>query len=184
MSGPELVSLALVLAILYGGYVWFIRRVVVGADKVLVVLKNDGSRRLEGEQIIMPRPPDQRDTAAYAPGVPEDEALNVARMYQGLAEAIRTGQRVEPDFATGQQMLQAFGRSPRSCGGDGIAILAWQVGQQAGDGAFYALPAGRAAEEWRTWRQRGRQFQQRGRTGLRDSTSCHKHRDSLHWSTG
>jgi len=34
------------------------------------------------------------------PGVPEDEALNVARMYQGLAEAIRTGKRIEPDFAT------------------------------------------------------------------------------------
>jgi predicted dehydrogenase len=37
---------------------------------------------------------------AVPPGVPEGEALNVARMYQGLAEAIRTGRRVEPDFAT------------------------------------------------------------------------------------
>jgi predicted dehydrogenase len=33
-------------------------------------------------------------------GVPEGEALNVARMYQALAQAIRTGTRVEPDFAT------------------------------------------------------------------------------------
>jgi predicted dehydrogenase len=33
-------------------------------------------------------------------GVPDGEPLNVARMYRSLAEAIRTGQRVEPDFAT------------------------------------------------------------------------------------
>jgi predicted dehydrogenase len=33
-------------------------------------------------------------------GVPEGEALNVARMYQALALAIHTGTRVEPDFAT------------------------------------------------------------------------------------
>jgi predicted dehydrogenase len=37
---------------------------------------------------------------AVPPGVPEGEPMNVARMYQGLAEAIHTGKRVEPDFAT------------------------------------------------------------------------------------
>ena len=33
-------------------------------------------------------------------GVPPGEPFNVARMYQGFAEAIRTGRMVEPDFAT------------------------------------------------------------------------------------
>src|SRR5437016_4516702 len=61
--GPALVSLALVLAILYGGYLWFIRRVVVEPNEVLVLLKKDGNRSLEGDQIIIPRPPDRRDTA-------------------------------------------------------------------------------------------------------------------------
>jgi predicted dehydrogenase len=32
--------------------------------------------------------------------VPAGEPFNVAQMYQGFAEAIRTGRRVEPDFAT------------------------------------------------------------------------------------
>jgi len=64
--GPALVSLVLVLAVLYGGYFWFIRGVVVGPNEVLVLLKKDGRRSLGGDQIIIPRPPDQRDTAAYA----------------------------------------------------------------------------------------------------------------------
>jgi predicted dehydrogenase len=33
-------------------------------------------------------------------GVPPGEPFNVARMYQSFAQAIRTGQRAEPDFAT------------------------------------------------------------------------------------
>jgi predicted dehydrogenase len=37
---------------------------------------------------------------AVPQGVPEGEALNVARMYQALAQAIHTGTRVEPDFDT------------------------------------------------------------------------------------
>ena len=37
---------------------------------------------------------------AVPKGVPEGEPFNVAQMYQGWAEAIRSGQRVEPDFAT------------------------------------------------------------------------------------
>jgi predicted dehydrogenase len=32
--------------------------------------------------------------------VPPGEPFNVARMYQSFAQAIRTGQRAEPDFAT------------------------------------------------------------------------------------
>lgn len=58
--------LALLAIILYGGYFWSIRRVVVGPDEVLVVLKKYGSRSLPGDQIIIPGPPDTRDTAAYS----------------------------------------------------------------------------------------------------------------------
>jgi regulator of protease activity HflC (stomatin/prohibitin superfamily) len=64
--GHTLLSLLLVAAILYGGYFWFVRRVVVGPDEVLVVLKKDGSRSLEGDQIIIPRPPDPKDASASA----------------------------------------------------------------------------------------------------------------------
>lgn len=66
MAGPALVSLALLLALLYGGYFWFIRRVVVEPNEVLVLLKKDGRRSLAGDQIVIPRPPDRRDTVAYA----------------------------------------------------------------------------------------------------------------------
>jgi predicted dehydrogenase len=38
--------------------------------------------------------------AAVPAGVPPGEPFNVAQMYQGFAEAIRSGRRVEPDFAT------------------------------------------------------------------------------------
>jgi predicted dehydrogenase len=38
--------------------------------------------------------------SAVPTGVPPGEPFNVARVYQGFAEAIRTGRRVEPDFAT------------------------------------------------------------------------------------
>jgi predicted dehydrogenase len=38
--------------------------------------------------------------AALPAGVPAGEPANVARVYQGFAEAIRSGRKVEPDFAT------------------------------------------------------------------------------------
>ena len=50
-----LLTLALGLAVIYGGYFWLIRRVVVPAGKVLVLLKKDGMRSLDGDQIIIPR---------------------------------------------------------------------------------------------------------------------------------
>jgi predicted dehydrogenase len=59
--------------------------------------------RLEGgrgtDRTLQTLPIPDRLTAV-PPGVPEGEPLNVARMYQNLAKAIATGQRVEPDFAT------------------------------------------------------------------------------------
>lgn len=59
--------------------------------------------RLEGargtERALQALPIPQR-LSTLPTGVPLGGPFNVARMYQGFAEAIRTGQRVEPDFAT------------------------------------------------------------------------------------
>jgi regulator of protease activity HflC (stomatin/prohibitin superfamily) len=53
--------------VLYGGYFWLVRRIVVGPGQVLVLLKKNGSRSLPGNQIIVPHPPDQKtDPDAYA----------------------------------------------------------------------------------------------------------------------
>lgn len=59
----SLVSVGLVLLILYGGYFWFIRRVVVGPGEVLVLLKKDGTKSHEDDQVIIPRPPDRTTNA-------------------------------------------------------------------------------------------------------------------------
>jgi predicted dehydrogenase len=59
--------------------------------------------RLEGargtDRTLQPLPIPERLTAMPA-GVPAGEPANVAGVYQGFAEAIRTGRRIEPDFAT------------------------------------------------------------------------------------
>jgi predicted dehydrogenase len=59
--------------------------------------------RLEGakgtDRALKELPIPERLTAVPT-GVPPGEPFNVARVYQGFAEAIRTGRRVEPDFAT------------------------------------------------------------------------------------
>jgi regulator of protease activity HflC (stomatin/prohibitin superfamily) len=65
-AGVLLVALVLALVVLYGGYFWFVRRVVVGPNEVLVLLKKYGSRSLEGDQIVIPHPPAASDSAAYA----------------------------------------------------------------------------------------------------------------------
>ena len=39
-------TLILAAAVVYGGYFWFIRRVVVGPNEVLVLMKKDGARTL------------------------------------------------------------------------------------------------------------------------------------------
>jgi regulator of protease activity HflC (stomatin/prohibitin superfamily) len=60
------VVLALALIVVYGGYVWLIKRVVVGPSEVLVLLKKNGARSLPGDEVIVPRAPDQaKDPAAY-----------------------------------------------------------------------------------------------------------------------
>ncbi|CAN5362391.1 SPFH domain-containing protein [soil metagenome] len=60
-----LAAVALIAAIVYGGYFWFVRRVVVGSDEVLVLLRKDASKSLPGDKVIVPRPPDKKDAAAY-----------------------------------------------------------------------------------------------------------------------
>lgn len=64
--GVTVVAFLLCAGIVYGGYYWFVRRVVVGPGEVLVLLKKDGARSLPGDQIIIPRAPDQANQAAYA----------------------------------------------------------------------------------------------------------------------
>jgi regulator of protease activity HflC (stomatin/prohibitin superfamily) len=62
-----LVLLALSAGIVYLSYFWLIRRVVVGAGEILVLIRKDGTRTLGGDQIIVPRPPDAtKDASAYA----------------------------------------------------------------------------------------------------------------------
>src|SRR5438477_4600412 len=67
--GPirSLIAIILALAIVYTGYFWFVRRVVVGPNEVLVLMKKDGTRSLPADQIIIPRAPDgNKDPQAYA----------------------------------------------------------------------------------------------------------------------
>lgn len=64
---PGLLGLVLAIVIIYGGYYWFVRRIVVGPGEVLVLIKKDGSKSLPGDQIILPRAPDVKtDPAAFA----------------------------------------------------------------------------------------------------------------------
>lgn len=55
---------AIVLAMIYPIYYWTVRRIVVPRDHVLVLLKKNGTDSLEGNQIVIPRPP-AHDSPAY-----------------------------------------------------------------------------------------------------------------------
>lgn len=55
--GRALLGLVLTCAILYGGYFWFVRRIVVESDEVLVLMRKDAGKTLPGDQVIIPRPP-------------------------------------------------------------------------------------------------------------------------------
>jgi regulator of protease activity HflC (stomatin/prohibitin superfamily) len=50
--------------IAYGGYVWFVKRIVVPQKMVLVLLKKDGWRTVPGDQVVVPARP--TDAAAGA----------------------------------------------------------------------------------------------------------------------
>lgn len=60
VSGPMawlvVAKVVLALVIVYGAYYWLVRRKVVDADEVLVLLKKDGSRGLSGDQVVIPDP--------------------------------------------------------------------------------------------------------------------------------
>jgi regulator of protease activity HflC (stomatin/prohibitin superfamily) len=55
-----LLTVALAALVVYGGYFWMIRRIVVGPGQVMVLQRLNGGRSLEGDQIVIPHPPDQR----------------------------------------------------------------------------------------------------------------------------
>ena len=62
-----LTTLLLAFVVIYAGYFWLIRRVVVGPNEVLVLLKKHGTRSLPDGQIIIPRAPDAaKNNAAFA----------------------------------------------------------------------------------------------------------------------
>src|SRR5688572_33360936 len=63
------VTILLGLAIIYAGYFWFVRRYVVDADEVLVLLKKNGDHSLPGDQVVIPNP------AGYPGGAAEWEKL-------------------------------------------------------------------------------------------------------------
>ena len=63
----RLLAVGLAGALVYGIYFWEIRRVVVPAEHVLVLMKKNGSKTLPDGQIIIPRAPDRnKEPARYA----------------------------------------------------------------------------------------------------------------------
>ena len=106
------------------------------------------------------------------PGVVEDQdALGRTLRDQGPHALLVSGLGLPGRI--GQERLQAFGRRPRHRRGDGVTVLARQVGQQPREGALHARPAGRAAEEWREGFQGGGEFRQGLWTGFRDDGRFH-----------
>ena len=59
--GQRLIALGLVLIVGYFVYYWEFRRIVVEQHHVLVLIKKNGAHSLEGDNIIIPRPPDPKD---------------------------------------------------------------------------------------------------------------------------
>lgn len=64
-KAPAILAVILILALVYGSYFWFVRRVVVPPGSVLVLLKKHGSVSLPGDQVVIPRAPDQKNAEAY-----------------------------------------------------------------------------------------------------------------------
>jgi len=63
---PTLVAFLMAAVVVYGAYFWFVRRIEVDPGKVLVLLRKDGARSLDGGQIVVPRAPDPKtDPDAY-----------------------------------------------------------------------------------------------------------------------
>jgi len=58
-KAPAFLAVVLIIALIYGGYFWFMRRVVVPPGSIMVLMKKDGSQSLPGNQVIIPKSPDQ-----------------------------------------------------------------------------------------------------------------------------
>jgi len=66
-SRRRIVGVGLAAVVIYTIYFWEVRRVVVPADHVLVLMKKNGSKSLPEGQLIIPRAPDQqKEPAKYA----------------------------------------------------------------------------------------------------------------------
>lgn len=64
---PSLAMLAIAALVIYLAYFWFVRRVSVDSGQVLVLMKKFGDRTPDGDQVVIPRAPDQKaDPAGYA----------------------------------------------------------------------------------------------------------------------
>jgi regulator of protease activity HflC (stomatin/prohibitin superfamily) len=64
---PSLLMLIVAALVVYLAYFWFVRRVSVDSGHVLVVMKKYGGRSLDGDQVVIPRPPNQKsEPAGYA----------------------------------------------------------------------------------------------------------------------
>jgi hypothetical protein len=84
--------------------------------------------------------------------IQDQEAVGRALRDQGLhallIQVLRGPGRI------GQEVWQAFGRGPRHGSGNGVTVLAGQVGQQVREVPLHARPAGRTAEERRKGREK------------------------------
>lgn len=81
----SLLMLAMLLGLGYGAYVWFIKRVVVPQDHVLVLLKKNGTRSLPGDQVVIPAPPNpETDPTGYERWTAEYRDVNgiLEQVYQ------------------------------------------------------------------------------------------------------
>ena len=151
---------------MHGGAARRLIRDVVGTDDDLAI--GDLAERAG----ILAGHPDRAAPLLGQPGVVQHQkALGRTLRHQGLHALLVEGLGLPGRI--GQEMLQAFGRGPRHRRGDGVTVLARQVGQQPCEVALHALPAGRAAEERREGCQVGGEFRQGLWTGFRDNGRFH-----------
>jgi hypothetical protein len=136
----------------------------------------------EGPRILTGHP----DRAAPLLGQPSvvqhEESLRWTLGHEGLDALLVEGLRVPGRI--GQEMLQAFGRGRCHRRGDGVTVLARQVGQQPREVALHARPAGRAAEERREGLKIRGKFWQGLWTGFRDNGCFHTGEYDFHVTKG
>ncbi|HYO10855.1 MAG TPA: SPFH domain-containing protein [Tepidisphaeraceae bacterium] len=128
-------ALLLGLAIVYAGYFWFVRRVVVGPNEVLVLLKKHGSRSLPGDQVIIPRAPDPKNAAAFAEW---DKTFGDCNGILEQTYSAGTYFRFSPfDYERFKFDLRSSATIPN----DKIGIVVKKFGRKLDDGQVLADPA-------------------------------------------